>query len=97
MFAVIYRFRVVPGKTESFTEAWQKLTELFHKEAGALGSRLHTGEDELWAYARWPSREMWERAQLSEAAEPWFTQMRAASTSVEVVLQGNIQLDLLQD
>lgn len=52
MFAVIYRFRVVPLDTESFTEAWQQLTELFHKQAGALGSRLYTGKDELWAYAR---------------------------------------------
>ena len=97
MFAVVYRFEVVPEKSQAFEEAWRQLTLLFREEAGALGSRLHRGDDGFWAYARWPDRDTWALAELSEAATPWFAQMRAASTGIEVVLQGEIARDLLQD
>lgn len=57
-FCVIYRARVAPDKEQQYIAAWSRLTRLLRSERGALGSRLHRGNDGLWyAYAQWPSAE----------------------------------------
>lgn len=58
-FCVIYRARVHPDKEALYVAAWSRLTTLLRMERGALGSRLHRGNDGLWyAYAQWPSAEV---------------------------------------
>ena len=55
---VIYRARIHPGKESAYVEAWSRLTQRLRSERGALGSRLHRGDDGIWyAYAQWPSAE----------------------------------------
>jgi len=57
-FAVIYRWRLKPGKEVQFIEAWSRITVLYVAHRGGLGSRLHKGPDDIWyAYAQWPSAE----------------------------------------
>jgi len=57
-FCVIYRARVAPDKEQQYVAAWSKITRLLGSERGALGSRLHRGNDGLWyAYAQWASAE----------------------------------------
>jgi quinol monooxygenase YgiN len=61
VFCVIYQFKVKPGMTQQFREAWHALTELIFASCNALGSRLHESDDGTWiAYAQWPDRETWE-------------------------------------
>lgn len=68
MFAVIYRWNVVPGGEARFVAAWEALTHRLRDERGALGSRLHRAEDGgFLAYAQWPDRAAWE---ASNAAGP---------------------------
>lgn len=67
-FAVIYRWRLDPAQVEAFAAAWAALTRLVARDAGGRGSRLHEGPDGLHlAYAQWPDRAAWERAQAGEA------------------------------
>ena len=55
-FAVLYRWRLQPGKEESFIAAWSRISELLREHRGSLGSRLHRGADGIWySYAQWPS------------------------------------------
>lgn len=62
-FAVLYRWRLHPGREASFTAAWRRISELLRDRRGSLGSRLHRGDDGLWySYAQWPSAEARERA-----------------------------------
>src|SRR5688500_7109254 len=61
-FAVLYRWKVQPDREEAFIAAWRGHTAAY-MTIGALGSRLHRGDDgALYAYAEWPSREAWENA-----------------------------------
>lgn len=63
MFAVVYRWRIVPGREATFEEGWRAGTERIAKEFGGWGSRLHRGEDGcFYAYAQWPDRASWEKA-----------------------------------
>jgi heme-degrading monooxygenase HmoA len=55
-FAVLYRWRLHPGKEEQFIEAWARVSERLLQERGSLGSRLHSGPGGIWySYAQWPS------------------------------------------
>ena len=55
-FVVLYRWRLHPGKEDSFVDAWCRVSELLRSERGSLGSRLHRGPDGIWySYAQWPS------------------------------------------
>lgn len=66
-FAVIYRWRLHPGKEEAFVEAWAAVTRAIREQCGGLGSRLHKTDDGVWlAYAQWPSRAMWDEAALTD-------------------------------
>lgn len=63
MFAVIYRWRVIPGLEAQFEEGWRAGTERIAAEFGGWGSRLHRTEDGAFiAYAQWPDKAAWENA-----------------------------------
>lgn len=67
---VIYRWRVNTGMEEQCRRGWEAVTREFIKERGGLGSRLHIDEDGTWwAYAQWPDRSTWSRAQGMGAAD----------------------------
>jgi hypothetical protein len=69
-FAVIYRWRLVPGKESQFVDAWSRVTNCYVRNRGALGSRLHRGPEGIWyAYAQWPDVATRERA-FAEGDEP---------------------------
>ncbi len=63
MFAVIYRWRVIPGLEAQFEEGWRAGTERIAAEFGGWGSRLHRTDDGAFiAYAQWPDKATWEKA-----------------------------------
>jgi hypothetical protein len=63
MFAVIYRWQVVPGLEAQFEEGWRRGTERISQEFGGWGSRLHKAADGVYvAYAQWPDEATWKRA-----------------------------------
>jgi heme-degrading monooxygenase HmoA len=58
MIAILYSWRIKPGKEQQFTEAWSQVTEFLRDKRGSLGSRLHRGNDGLfYGYAQWKSDE----------------------------------------
>jgi quinol monooxygenase YgiN len=58
MFVVLYRWRIHDGHEEEFVKAWSRNSDIYLKEFGSLGSRLHQGSDGLWySYAQWPSEQ----------------------------------------
>jgi heme-degrading monooxygenase HmoA len=58
MFVVLYRWRIREGHEEEFVEAWSRTSDVYLKELGSLGSRLHRGSDGLWySYAQWLSEQ----------------------------------------
>lgn len=64
MFIAVYRWRIKAGMEEQFREGWRLVTESIYRTYGSLGSRLHRDMDGSWvAYAQWPDRKHWERAQ----------------------------------
>ena len=66
MFAVIYRWRVIPGLEAQFEEGWRAGTERIAAEFGGWGSRLHRTDDGAFiAYAQWPDKTTWEKAMES--------------------------------
>jgi len=79
-FCVIYRWALVPEKEQQFVSAWQSMTDEIRTHAGGLGSRLHKADDGTWvAYAQWPDRGTWERADVTtEPAKAAGEQMAAA-------------------
>jgi hypothetical protein len=63
MFAVIYRWRVIPGLEAQFEAGWRRGTAAIAREFGGWGSRLHAaGQGVYIAYAQWPDEETWARA-----------------------------------
>ena len=62
-FAVLYRWRLKPGKEAQFVDAWSQVTKHYVRYRGGQGSRLHRGQDGVWyAYAQWPDAATRERA-----------------------------------
>jgi RimJ/RimL family protein N-acetyltransferase len=54
--AVLYRWRVAPGREAEFRSAWVEGTKLIHQRCRSYGARLHQAADgTFWSYARWPS------------------------------------------
>ncbi|MFE5593292.1 antibiotic biosynthesis monooxygenase [Streptomyces sp. NPDC056549] len=86
MFAVMYRWRVRPGKEQLLADGWHRVTLAIHQECGSYGSRLHRADDGTWvAYARWPDRETRENsvtpdpeglAMMREAIAEYFPETR---------------------
>jgi heme-degrading monooxygenase HmoA len=71
MFAVVYRWKLKPGTEATFRAAWREATASIRAGYGTSGSRLHRADDdEVVAYAVWPSRDAWERAGASPSANP---------------------------
>lgn len=100
MFAVIYKFEVIPSKEDSFIEAWKTLTELIYKHEGSLGSRLHKSDSTNYiAYAQWPSQEVWENAgdKLPEEADTARKQMKEACVKIEIIHTMDMVEDLLRN
>jgi hypothetical protein len=63
MFAVIYRWQVVPGLEVQFEEGWRRGTQRIAAEFGGWGSRLHkAGEGVYIAYAQWPDEATYKKA-----------------------------------
>jgi len=102
MFAVIYRWRVIPGLEAQFEAGWRAGTEAIAAEFGGWGSRLHQAGGGVYvAYAQWPDEAAWKRAmetrmhhsddearrKYREAIEPG---------SFETLFSGPVVADLLQ-
>jgi len=90
-FAVLYRWRLVPGREQQFIEAWSRVSEGLLINRGSLGSRLHRGSDGSWySYAQWPSAQARESAFAVPGADPEASalmQDAIAETLPEVVLE----------
>jgi heme-degrading monooxygenase HmoA len=74
VFAVIYRWRVSPGREEDFIRGWRLVSEAVKEEFGSLGSRLHVSDDGLYiSYGRWraPEDRIPYRNHLDFHAEGW--------------------------
>jgi heme-degrading monooxygenase HmoA len=57
-FVVIYRWRVRSGLEDQFAQGWERISRAYKRERGALGARLHRGEDGIWySYAVWPNQQ----------------------------------------
>ena len=66
MFAIIYRWRVIPGLEAQFEEGWAAGTQRIAVEFGGWGSRLHRVDAHTYvAYAQWPDEATWKRAMES--------------------------------
>ena len=102
MFAVIYRWRVLPGHEAEFEAGWRAGTDAIANEFGGWGSRLHRGDDGSFvAYAQWPDRATWERAlqsRMQHSDEAARARYRASfdPSSFETVFAGEVAADLLQ-
>lgn len=101
MYAVAYRFPLLvqsPETDAQFVTVWSELTDYFKVQCGALGSRLHLGEDgAFYAYAQWPNEAVFnavsEHAPLSD-----FMKLRMAWADLcgpsEIIFQGPVLRDL---
>lgn len=102
MFAVIYRWRLIPGREAQFEAGWRAGTRAIAEEFGGWGSRLHRGEDGVAvAYAQWPDRATWERAMASRmrhSNDAARAEYRAAYVegSFETLFAGEVAADLLE-
>ena len=95
MFAVLYRWKLKPGTEAAFREAWCAATEAIRTRYGTGGSRLHrTEDDEVIAYAVWPSRADWEKAQNDSATLPDASDRMRACVAVRV---STTPLDVIDD
>jgi len=102
MYAVAYRFVLLfpsPENDARFVEIWSGLTEYFKTQCGALGSRLHLGEDgAFYAYAQWPNEEVF-KAASEHVPEQAFMKLRLAWAELygpsEVLFEGPVLRDLI--
>ena len=102
MFAVIYRWRVLPGLEAQFEEGWAAGTARIAEEFGGWGSRLHrAGEGVYIAYAQWPDKATWEKAMETrmrhsddEARRKY--RQAIAEGSFETLGMGEVVADLLE-
>lgn len=69
MIAILYQWRLVPGKEQQFVDTWTAVTAHL-KEQGSLGSALFDGPDRtVFAIARWPDLET-RKASSAQKAHP---------------------------
>lgn len=99
MFAVIYIFKIKPGKENQFEESWNVLTKYIYKYENSKGSRLHKSKKEEYiAYAQWPSKERWKNAgnNLPKKADATRARMRQACIRIKTIHELEIIDDLLE-
>jgi hypothetical protein len=102
MFAVIYRWRVVPGLEAQFEAGWRRGTERIAAEFGGWGSRLHKeGEGVYIAYAQWPdeatcARAMESRMHHSDDEARKMYREAIVPGSFETLASGAVVADLLE-
>ena len=102
MFAVIYRWKLVPGREATFEEGWRAGTAAIAREFGGWGSRLHRGDDGVAvAYAQWPDRATWEsarQARMQHSNEEARLKYRSSfePDSFETLFAGEVAADLLE-
>lgn len=101
MYCVAYRFALQSNNSETrrqFIETWSGVTAFFRDSCGALGSRLHYGEDgAFYAYAQWPSEAV-KRAAEDVAATQEFLRLRVKWAELcapsEVLWEGPVVADM---
>lgn len=100
MFAVIYRWRVIPGLEAQFEEGWAAGTAAIANEFGGWGSRLHKAGEGLYiAYAQWPDEATWEKAmetRMRHSDDEARRKYREAIIEFETLAQGEVVADLLE-
>jgi quinol monooxygenase YgiN len=103
MYAISYRFVLMQpneANQKEFVRCWSGITEFFKQNAGALGSRLHRGEDgAFYAYAQWPDKATFEAAGNILPTED-FVRLRMAWAELcepsEILWAGEVSEDLLE-
>lgn len=101
MYCIIYRFKLSNPSPETearFVKVWSGITDYLKRECGALGSRLHQGEDgTFFAYAQWPSLDVFE-ASAEHEPKLDFVEMRLDWADLcepsEVIFAGELLADL---
>ena len=102
MFAVIYRWKLIPGLEAQFEDGWRAGTQAIAEEFGGWGSRLHRGDDGIAvAYAQWPDRATWEKAMQrrmhhsnDDARDKYHASFEPGS--FETLFAGEVIADLLE-
>jgi len=70
--AVLYRWKLKPGRDAEFREAWAEGTRRIHAACGSYGAALNQDEDGIyWSYALWPCEEA---RRTCFTTHDWFTQ-----------------------
>ena len=101
MYCIVYRFTLCQPSDESrarFVKTWSGITDYLKAECGALGSRLHLGEDgSFFAYAQWPSLAVFEASSEHEPKLD-FVEMRLDWAELcepsEVIFAGEMVADI---
>ncbi len=101
IYGVCYRFTLLSPTAENdarFVEIWSAITNYFKTHCGALGSRLHLGEDgAFYAYAQWPSEAVF-KAVSEHIPNPDFMKIRLEWAELcapsEVLFEGPMLRDL---
>jgi heme-degrading monooxygenase HmoA len=103
MFAVVYRWTILPGRESAFERDWRDATIEIAATQGGWGSRLHRGAEAgvYLAYAQWPDRATWQAASASQSTAPdaagrGATPAAGLSGDFEIVFAGDVCADLLQ-
>ncbi|MFT5824302.1 MAG: hypothetical protein ACI8ZM_005569 [Crocinitomix sp.] len=99
MFAVIYSFKVIPGRTNDFIKGWSGLTKLIYQYENSLGSRLHQTEPNTYiAYAQWPDKSTWKNAgnNLPEQANEFRKLMKDSCSEIKIESELDVVADLLK-
>ena len=93
--AVIYHWKITPGKETTFEKMWYQSTKTIYEHWGSFGSSLHKTKDGTYlAYARWPDHETWQKMiQEYTAEEAIETFWEEHVTEIEQP----VVLDLLED
>ena len=108
MYAVAYRFTLLPSALQfgaraaqaEFIDTWSGFTAFFKEECGALGSRLHIGEDgAFYAYAQWPDKKTFDAASDVPPTDE-FTKLRVKWSELvapsEILFQGDVVKDMIE-
>lgn len=93
-YAVLYVFKVKPGRQEDFEEAWEEVTLAIRDQNQSGGSRLYKSSDETyWAHALWPSAQTLKNAQLNVHALNAREVMVDACESIQSLGEGELVID----